>query len=398
MSLHDIRDEHWLREGLTTPAFVYDTREIVTARNRLCRFAATSGSMTLFALKSLSLAGAIVQLVPPLDGFSVSSLNEARLARDFIGAKGALHMTTPGFRPDEIVTMARICDYIAFNSLGQWERFGPIASKFSRCGLRVNPQLSLLNDDRYNPSRPSSKLGVPLHDMVAISREAPERLAGLSGLHFHTNCDSTDFSGLLGTVQRLESSIPDVLARLEWINIGGGYLFDEADDGDLAPFYEAVRLLRQKFGLQVLIEPGAAIVRKAGFLVSSVLDIFESDGKKIAILDTTVNHMPEVFEYQYAPEVVGDCENGDFEYILAGCSCLAGDVFGEYSFNEPLEVGSRVVFTNVGAYTLVKAHMFNGINLPAIYLRGEDGTLELMKRFTYEDFANRCGVDTRVPV
>jgi len=384
--------------ALDTPAFMIDEGQLKQSAAFVGQVVSRAEARVVYALKAFANGRMLKILAQHVDGFAASSLYEARIARDLIQQGGSVHITTPGFRADEIETIARTCDFIAFNSTGQWERFGRMASRFSQCGLRVNPQLSLVRDDRYNPSRRSSKLGVPLHDLVAIAREQRERLTGLSGLHFHTNCDSSDFNGLLATVQRLESSVPDLLASMEWINIGGGYLFDEAGDGDLGSFYEAVGLLRQNFGLRVFIEPGAAIVRKAGFLVSSVLDIFESEDKKIAVLDTTVNHMPEVFEYQYAPDVFGDCENGDFEYILAGCSCLAGDVFGEYSFREPLEIGSRVVFTNVGAYTLVKAHMFNGINLPNIYVLTEDGEFVLMKSFTYEDFASRWGVDTRVIV
>lgn len=208
----------------------------------------------------------------------------------------------------------------------------------------------------------------------------------------HSNCDASDFNGLLATVRRLDTRLSELLRKIQWINLEGGYLFDEAVS--LTPFYEAVELLRSKYNLQVFIEPGASIVRKAAYLVSTVLDIFESEGKTIAILDTTVNHMPEVFEYQFEPDLLGSKEDGRFTYILAGCTCLAGDLFGEYTFAEPLEVGSRVVFANVGAYTLVKAHMFNGTNLPTIYSLTQEGSLVMKKRFTYEDFASRCGVQT----
>jgi carboxynorspermidine decarboxylase len=159
-----------------------------------------------------------------------------------------------------------------------------------------------------------------------------------------------------------------------------------------------VDLLITKYGLQVVLEPGAGIVNAAGYLVASVIDLFMSDGKMIAVLDTTVNHLPEVFEYQYEPDVVEHADDGQYDYILAGCSCLAGDLFGEYSFIEPLEIGSRVTFANVGAYSLVKAHMFNGINLPNIYSLTESGELVLVKRCTYEPFASRCGVDARAVV
>ena len=256
--------------------------------------------------------------------------------------------------------------------------------------MRVNPQISFIDDKRYDPARSDSKLGVPLDDLITLlSNGARDTLAGITGIHFHNNADSTNFGQLLQTVEHLDLHLGDWLSTLDWINLGGGYLFPE--DANLKPFYQAIDLLKSKHGLEVFMEPGAAIVRDAGYIVSTVLDIFISDGKQIAVLDTTVNHMPEVFEYQYEPDVMGHVESGKHEYILAGCSCLAGDIFGEYAFDEPLEVGSRVVFSGMGAYTLVKAHMFNGINLPTIYSLRENGELVLEKEFTYEDFARQCG-------
>jgi carboxynorspermidine decarboxylase len=222
----------------------------------------------------------------------------------------------------------------------------------------------------------------------------PSMLRGIEGLHFHSNCDSSDFGQLLKTVTHLDTQLGDLLSRMRWINIGGGYLFEESQNLD--PLYEALTLLKGKYDLEVFIEPGAALIRDAGYIVSSVLDIFESDAKRIAILDTAVNHMPEVFEYQFEPDVIGHRDEGEHEYILAGCTCLSGDVFGEYRFDELLEIGSRVIFSNMGAYTLVKAHMFNGVNLPTIYSLTESGELVMKKRFSYEDFASRCGVETRV--
>jgi carboxynorspermidine decarboxylase len=157
----------------------------------------------------------------------------------------------------------------------------------------------------------------------------------------------------------------------------------------LEPFYEAVDLLKKNYNLEVYIEPGEAIVGRAGYIISSVIDMFESDGKTIAVLDTTVNHMPQVFEYQYSPDVRDQTKDGKYEYILAGSTCLAGDLFGEYRFEKPLDIGSQVVFENMGAYTLVKAHMFNGINLPKIYSINENDEIILRKEFGYEDFIAR---------
>ncbi|MBI4683123.1 MAG: 2Fe-2S ferredoxin, partial [Nitrospirae bacterium] len=263
------------------------------------------------------------------------------------------------------------------------------------CGLRVNTQLPFVKDNRYNPCRKHSKLGVPLDKLASISNNGNTTLRGLKGILFHTNCESTSFNHLLKTVKHLDAHIPRLLKQIEWVNMGGGYMFDESRSLD--KFTEAVTFLKDKYNVEVFIEPGKGIVGKAGHLVSSVVDIFDSDGKNIAVLDTTVNHMPEVFEYQFKPDIMQESENGKYKYILAGSTCLAGDLFGEYSFDEPLELGSRIVFENMGAYTLVKANMFNGINLPSIYVYTKDGKLELVKKFGYEDFLSRCGVKNNVP-
>jgi len=193
------------------------------------------------------------------------------------------------------------------------------------------------------------------------------------------------FSPLLETVEHLDETAPELLEMIDWINLGGGYSFPHI--GDREPLAKAVDILWYKYGLEVFLEPGSGIVRDAAVIVSSVIDMFESDGRTVAVLDTTVNHMPEVFEYQFQPKVLGQTEDGPYRYLLAGCTCLAGDVFGEYALAEPLERGSRVVFTDMGAYTMVKWHRFNGVNLPGIYARKKTGDLVQCRRFAYEDFA-----------
>ncbi len=244
-----------------------------------------------------------------------------------------------------------------------------------------------MDDARYNPCRPHSRLGAPLDQIKQALASQPELLQGIEGIHFHTNCDAADWSPLKKTVLHLDTHIPRLLRQCRWINLGGGYLLD--DKTDLSAFREAVQLLQNKYDLEVIIEPGAGVVRDTCFLVAQVVDLFESDGVQVAVLDTTVNHMPEVFEFQFSPDVAGDTNEGRHCYILAGATCLAGDVFGEYAFDTPLAVGSRVTFTGVGAYTLVKSHMFNGINLPSIYALTPAGELILHKRFDYEDFRQR---------
>jgi carboxynorspermidine decarboxylase len=183
-------------------------------------------------------------------------------------------------------------------------------------------------------------------------------------------------------VTQIAEVFDSLLSRIRWINIGGGYIWDETTD--FGPLAQVIELLTDRYGLEVFLEPGAGIVNAAGCLVSSVVDVFESDSKRVAVLDTSVNHLPEVFEYQFEPDVAEHEDGAPHEYILAGCSCLAGDVFGTYAFDEPLDIGSRITFTNVGAYTLVKAHTFNGIPLPSIYMLDERGELALIGGSTFD--------------
>ena len=342
----------------------------------------------IYALKALSFVDLQQDFHKHLAGFSASSLFEAIFARELNGRSEKIHFTSPGIRQDEIEELAKLCDYISFNSLNQWRRFRLNAYDKISPGLRVNPKISFVKDKRYDPSCKHSKLGVPLEKLTDVLNREPEVLAGLEGIHFHTNSESTDFFQLLEIILHLDQTIAPLLRQVNWINLGGGYYFDECMD--FGPFDESVDLLKAKYSLDIILEPGIAVVQEAGSLISEVIDLFDSDGIMIAVLDTTVNHLPEVLEFQYQPEVKTSSKNGHFEYILAGSSCLAGDKFGAYRFETPLKIGSRVVFTGVGAYSMVKAHMFNGINLPSVYLE-KSGEVELLKQYNYKDFLNRCG-------
>jgi carboxynorspermidine decarboxylase len=299
-----------------------------------------------------------------------------------------VHITTPGFRPNEIPRLNELCDYVALNSLSQLARFASELALPS-VGIRVNPELSLVKDARYDPCRSHSKLGVPVRQLARVFDTDPGALSQVNGIHFHSNCDSSSFEPLLKTVRRLAGKIDGLFRQVSWVNLGGGYLFSPG--ARVEPLCEAINFLSDRYGVEVFIEPGASLVRGAGHLVASVIDMSTNGRETIAFLDTTVNHMPEVYEYQYEPNVLGHKDKGRFRYRLVGSTCLAGDTFGEYAFDEPLEIGSQVVFADMGAYTMVKAHMFNGVNLPTIYSVSEDGELELQKRFTFRDFSNRCG-------
>jgi carboxynorspermidine decarboxylase len=372
---------------LRTPALVYDAAGILSAVD--FTRAAIGGGKTklLYALKACSTEFALLELGKKVDGFHASSLFEARLAREVLGSQGLVHLTSPGIRPEEFAELRGLCEYVSFNSVSQWERFKS-ASTTGKSGLRVNPQISFVPDARFDPSRKHSKLGAPLDQVVDIARAAMNPFDGISGLLVHHNCESGDYTQLQRVVELLDARLERLLERLEWINLGGGYVFGAGSDP--TALREATDYLATRYGLEVFFEPGAALISSAGYLVASVLDIFASDGKQVAVLDTSVNHMPEVFEYQFRPTVSGERESGS-RYLLVGSTCLAGDVFGEYTLAAPLSIGSRVIFENMGAYSLVKSHTFNGINLPNLYAFTPGGQLILKKSFTYDEFLTRCG-------
>lgn len=380
-----------LFEQLRTPAFLLSEKELGGANQEIYNASRPLGLAVFYPLKTQAYFFTLDRIKKNIAGFSASSLFETRLAREIAGLNKKIHFTSPGLREDELDELIELCDGISFNSSSQWERFKQKAIGKVDCALRINPQLSFVKDKRYDPSRKHSRLGIPLDQIVDRLKSDPGLFKEITGLHFHTNCDSEDFSPILKTVEHLDKKIPDLLKQCKWINLGGGYLFDE--ESDLKPFEEAVQLLQDKYALEVIIEPGASVVREACYLVSSVIDLIESDGMQIAVLDTTVNHMPEVFEYQYRPDILNESENGQYSYILEGATCLAGDRFGDYTFDKPLEIGSKIVFTGMGAYTMVKAHTFNGINLPSVYSLADNGELILQKEYTYEEFRKKCGAE-----
>ncbi len=380
------RDLHTALFGdtLVTPAFVIALSPIEQTLGLFGRLRAELNLRVLYSIKALPLADLIRNITPLVDGFSASSLFEARLIREVCRGQGEVHLTTPGLVSSEIRELAALCTHLSCNSLGQFERMCPLLDAGASLGLRVNPQLSLVGDERYDPCRIHTKLGVGI-DAVAAYMKNPERcLDRLDGIHLHTNHGARRLLPLLQTVAHLEEHLGGLFEHCQWINLGGGYLYTHPEE--IEQLARLVLHLRARYELAVYIEPGKGIVDHTGFLVASVIDLFEADGKTVAVLDTGINHLPEVFEYQRQPQVVGSDAHGCHRYLLAGNSCLSGDIFGDYGFCERLQLGSRLIFTGVGAYSLVKAHRFNGINLPAVYTLDAAGKLTERKRYGYEDF------------
>ena len=290
--------------------------------------------------------------------------------------RGVFISPHPGFREDEIAELSNVCDYLSVNSLNQWQRFSGSLHDTINAGIRVNPQLSFLDDDRHDPCRQFSKLGVTIDQVQPFE--------GLTGIHFHTMFASESVEPLRKTIEKIEAELGDLLHQLEWINIGGGYVFK--DQKMFSEFENIICDLSDKYELTVFFEPGKGVIGEAGELVTEVIDLFENDGKMIVVLDTSVSHHPEIFEYQQSPIIKEAVKEGVWTGILVGSSCKSGDLFGEYYFPTPLQIGSRITLENVGAYSLVKASRFNGINLPDIYLKKNVGKLELVQKFDYQDY------------
>ena len=379
-----------LSVAISTPAFIVDERTLDSDLAQLRQTADEAGCKLLYSPKANSVSTVLEAVGRRVDGFACSSHFELQLVDQICGSDAALHLVSPLITHETLEKFGWRLGHVTFNSLSQWQNLRSKVSPTTSVALRVNPQLSLVRDPRYDPCRESSKLGVPIATLAALQRTDAGTLAGIGGLHFHNNCEGIDFAGLLATARHIQDVVPEILQQIKWINIGGGYLFREITN--LSDFFEAVSIFTAQFGLEVFIEPGAAAVRRSGTIEATVHDLFESDGAQVAVVDTSVNHMPEVLEFQFEPDVLDHVDGGLHTYIVAGCTCLAGDVFGEYSFNRELEIGSRVSFLDMGAYTMSKAHRFNGVELPTIYHRGSDGTVSLVRADCFEEFARGTGV------
>jgi len=373
--------------NLETPFFVYDVDRIRARLQMLQTKANDIPLQILYSIKSASFVSLLQAITVDLDGLSTSSLFESRLAREVLGNNGTVHLSTVALLPDQIDELMSCCDHININSLSQWQRYGDLFKGKVECGLRINPMTNYVNDPRFDPCRANSKLGVSFDNLLSTLADDPNAFTGLSGLQFHNNCESRDLQQLVETCRILLESCRGLIKQIDWINIGGGYLFNE--ESDMQGLVDSVRLLNDAGFNRIYFEPGKAIVGDTGYLVSSVVDLFRSNEKEIAILDCSINHLPEVFEFQYQPDIYPQVNGGDYEYRLSGLTCLSGDIFGDYRFNRPLQLGDQIIFRDVGAYMLVKANMFNGINIPSVYLHAEESGLTLIKQHTFQDFQNR---------
>lgn len=314
-----------------------------------------------------------------LDGVTSSSLHEARLGKEEMGKE--VHIFSPAYIPVDFPQIVECSDHIVFNSFAQYERFRPLLNGRS-CGLRINPEYTEQDHAIYDPCGPGSRLGITLDQFTGS-------LEGIDGLHFHTLCEQ-NADALAHTLEVVEKKFGRYFSQIKWLNFGGGHHITRKDY-DVELLIKCIKHIQDTYGLQVYLEPGEAVALNAGTLVASVLD-FNQNGITNCILDTSAAcHMPDVLEMPYRPRVVGAAEPNvkPYTYRFGGPTCLAGDIIGDYSFDQPLKIGDQVVFEDMAIYTMVKNNTFNGLNLPSIVLQRLDGSMQLLKQFGYEDFKRR---------
>ena len=354
----------------------------------LARVQHDSGARVLLALKAFSMFVLAPLVARYLSGTCASGLYESRLGRDEFG--GEVHTFSAAYADQDLREILAISDHVVFNSFGQWDRFQPLLQQAKarrpelRFGLRINPEHTEVWNPLYDSCAPYSRLGIRFEQFAGRS------LDGITGLHFHTLCEQ-DLPPLARTLAAVEQRFGAYLKRMEWVNLGGGHHITRPDyqvDG----LVDLIRGIGDRYGVQVYLEPGEAVALDAGVLVTQVLDLTHN-GMDLAILDSSATcHMPDVMEGPYRPNLLGAGAAGEkpHTYRLTGQTCLAGDVIGDYSFDQPLAVGDRLVFEDMAIYTMVKTTTFNGIRLPSIALwNSETDALNMVREFGYADFRDR---------
>lgn len=368
--------------SVATPCYVTDEGRLIENLTILKDVAQRAGCKILLAQKAFSMFSVYPLIGQYLSGTTASGLFEAKLGFEEMG--GETHVFSAAYREDEFDEILRICDHITFNSFSQWEKYRERALASGKSfGIRVNPEHSTQKHGIYDPCAEGSRLGVTRRNF------RPDLLEGIEGLHFHTLCEQNS-DALVETLAAVEEKFGEFLPRMKWVNFGGGHHITR-EDYDRELLIGAIRRFRERYGTEVYLEPGEAVALNAGFLVAGVLDIVDN-GVKTALLDASAAcHMPDVLEMPYRPPLWGAALPGEkpYTYRLAGATCLAGDVIGDYSFDRELRVGDKLVFCDMAIYTMVKNNTFNGMCLPSILLRRQSGELEPIRRFGYRDFRER---------
>lgn len=371
-------------KSVNTPSYVVDERKLRENLEVLQAVQDKTSCHILLAQKAFSMFYFYPMIGRYISGATASGIFEAKLAHEFMPGKEN-HVFSPAYKEKDFAEIVQICDHIIFNSFAQWKKYRDIALKAGvECGIRINPQCSTQEGHAiYDPCAPGSRLGVTLDNFE------PDNLDGLAGLHFHTLCEQNS-DDLKTTLQAVDAKFGKYLAQMKWLNFGGGHHITR-EDYDIDLLINCINYMKNKYDLEIYLEPGEAVALNAGWLVSEVLEIIDND-MQIAILDTSAAcHMPDVLEMPYRPNVIGAGKPNEkpYTYRFGGPTCLAGDIIGDYSFDRPLKVGDKVIFCDMAIYSMVKNNTFNGMPLPDIAVLHEDDTVEVVKTFGYEDFKMR---------
>jgi carboxynorspermidine decarboxylase len=386
LSKLDLQSFDWA-QSIATPAYVLDVAALKRNLARAAEIKREAGCKLLLATKAFALPAAFPIMRDVLDGTTASGEYEARLGHDEFGKE--VHVYSPAYAPGEVERLTKLAQHIYFNSPEQIAKNLAVIRKHPelKVGIRINPGYSnaTLGGALYDPCAPYSRFGATPDTLDRVPWEEVDIL------HTHALCESGD-EGSVGLIEHVARNFADYVRRVKTVNFGGGHFINKPGY-DIGKLVGAIKAFKTAFKVDVVLEPGAGLVVDTGYLVGRVLDIHRNE-KDIAILDASAStHMPDVLEVPYTPKVIGAGAPGEkpHTYIFGGKTCMTGDIIGEYSFDRPLNIGDRVIFTDMMQYSFVKNNTFNGVPLPDLAILNEDGTYRVLRSFGYDDFRHRLG-------
>jgi len=371
--------------AIPSPCFVIDEERFRKNLSLIRHVADESGAEIILAFKGFAMWGVFDIVKEYISGAAASSVNEARLCFEEMGSPA--HTYSPVFKEEEFDSILKYSSHITFNSLNQYKKYSDRIKGYSlsiSAGLRINPEFSEINYSLYNPGSPGSRLGVRVEDLGEVLPD------GIEGLHFHVLFESDSFA-LEKLLKAVESKFSKFFPSIKWINMGGGHLIT-GKNYKTGHLIELIRDFKKRTGLHVILEPGSAFAWETGELIATVEDIIDNQGITTAILDVSFTaHMPDCLEMPYKPKILNASDPVESKptYRMGGNSCLSGDFMGDWSFDEKLKRGDRIVFLDMIHYTMVKTTTFNGVHHPSVGIWTRDGKFRLIREFGYEDYKNR---------
>ncbi len=373
---------------IPTPAYVLDEEKLTRNLEILKSVQERTGCKILLAQKAFSMFCEYPLIGRYLKGTTASGLYEAKLGREEMGKEN--HIFAPAYKETEIDEIAGICDHVIFNSFSQLRKYKDRCLGKAGIGLRINPECSTQGDHAiYDPCAPGSRLGIIARNFTREVEADPQILDGVEGLHFHTLCEQ-NADDLEKTLSAVEEKFGVYLKQMKWLNMGGGHHITR-EDYDIERLITCICHMKETYGLEIYLEPGEAVALNAGYLVTEVMDLVENGIQTLILDPSAACHMPDVLEMPYRPPLMDSGMPGEKEYTyrLSSCTCLAGDVIGDYSFDRELLPGDRLYFQDMAIYSMVKNNTFNGIGLPAVVVMDKKGECRIIKQFGYTDFKER---------